>query len=73
MTVFFFSKIRPEELKIRSDVAEIAGTPNKRLFIKIIQDLSNCLGDIDTKILTLSMLLGDSTSHSPFKSQEPQV
>ena len=73
MTVFFFSKIRPEELKIRSDVAAIAGTPNKRLFIKIIQDLFNCLGVIDTKILTLSMLLGDSTFHSPFKSQEHQV
>ena len=29
-----FSKMRPDALNTRSDVAELVGTPNKRLFIK---------------------------------------
>jgi hypothetical protein len=37
-----FSKIRPDELDTRSDVAELAGTPNKRLFIKMIRQLLYC-------------------------------
>ncbi len=37
-----FSKIWPDKLNTRSDVGELAGTLNKRLFIKMIRQLLCC-------------------------------